>query len=187
MDLFESSIWYIEPLHFKAIKPHLDLFRVVRKQYTSGSRLNKEGAFEKFYLKFRYDYVNMAKDCVHSKKILNDCHIYPPPRPDMCVTGSPFWFKVKKYDHDGDKMTPESITMEFWKDFRQRKVTMNILNMSFYEITKEINYELSQDPKIEIGDVIVSCRRVFKGMNHSFFGRKCLLDFKWGKYNYTRI
>ena len=102
----------------------------------------------------------------------------------MSVTGAPFWFKVQKYDNDGNKMTPESITMEFWKEFKKRKISINILNMSFYEIAKEINIELSQDPKIATKDVIISARRIFKGKKSGFFGNKCLLDFKYGKYNY---
>ena len=183
-DLFESSIWYIEPLHLKAIEPHLKLFKTVRKEYSTGSRIHQEGGFAKFYLKYRYDYIYMAKDCIESKKLLRDCHINPPPRPDMSVTGAPFWFKVQKYDNDGNKMTPESITMEFWKEFKKRKISINILNMSFDEISKEINDELSQDPKIAIGDVIISARRIFKGKNDGFFGMKCILDFKYGKYNY---
>ena len=185
MDLFESSIWYIEPLHTKAIKPHLTLFKAVRNEYSTGSRIHQEGGFSKFYLRFRYDYIYMAKDCIRSKKLLRDCHINPPPRPNMSVTGAPFWFKVQKYDNDGNKMTPESITMEFWKEFKKRKISINILNMSFYEISKEINTELSYDPKISIGDVIISARRVFKGKNDGFFGNKCLLDFRYGKYKYN--
>jgi len=55
--------------------------------------------------------------------------------------------------------------------------------MSFAEITKEMNAELSQDPKISVDDVIISCRRVFKGKNKGFFGNN-FLDFKYGKYNY---
>ena len=184
MDLFEASIWYIEPLHLKAFKPHLNLFNIVRKEYVSDSRIRREGGFATFYLKFRYDYIYMAKDCIRSKKMLRDCHINPPPRPNMSVTGAPFWFKVQKYDNYGNKMTPESITMEFWKEFKKRKISIKILNMSFDEITKEINVELSNDPKISIDDVIISARRIFKGKNSGFFGNKFLLDFKYGKYTY---
>ena len=184
MDLFESSIWYIEPLHMKAIEPHIKLFNIVRKEYADDSRINKEGGFSTFYLKSRYDYICMAKDSVRSKKLLRDCHIHPPPRPNMSVTGAPFWFKIQKYDNYGKKMTPESITMEFWKEFRKRKISINILNMPFDEITREINAELSYDPRISTGDVIISARRIFKGRNDGFFGRKCLLEFKYGKYKY---
>jgi len=98
-------------------EPHLKLFKLVRKEYSTGSRIHQEGGFATFYLKSRYDYIYMAKDCIRSKKLLRDCHIIPPPRPNMSVTGAPFWFKVQKYDNYGNKMTPESITMEFWKDF----------------------------------------------------------------------
>ena len=95
MDLFESSIWYIEPLHIKAIEPHIKLFNIVRKEYVGDSRINKEGGFAEFYLKYRYDYIYMAKDCIRSKKLLRDCHIIPPPRPNMSVTGAPFGLKYK--------------------------------------------------------------------------------------------
>ena len=81
MELFESSIWYIEPLHLKAIEPHLKLFKAVRKEYSTGSRIHREGGFATFYLKSRYDYIYMAKDCIRSKKLLRDCLLYTSPSP----------------------------------------------------------------------------------------------------------
>jgi len=183
-ELIEASMWYIQPLHHMAIIPHIILFNIVKSEYSRDSKIHKEGSFSIYYLKSRYDYVHMAKDCIKYNKLLRDCNIIPSKKGiNSHVRGHPFWFPIQHTKNDGTRMNEEEVSIAFWKDFVHNGVSLNILNMNFkriaFEINKEIRIECNYGKNIECSDedIANACKKICNNKNTGWFG------FVWHYYN----
>ncbi|CAM9532742.1 unnamed protein product [Pylaiella littoralis] len=179
---------------YTAITPHVKLFNIVKGEYTNDSTINSyDGIFWKYYLKNRWSYVNMARDCVKNKKYLRDCNILPPSGPNTSVTGDPFWFKINHTRDDGYKNTPGEICDSFWKSFRKTGCSLYVMGMTFGEIVYYINdilfTETSYMPLVQItkGDLVLSCRRYFTGKPVGWVGYKCFNDFENGVFKKSSV
>lgn len=172
---------------FVAIRPHIKLFGIVQKEYDDTSTINKEHAFSAYYLNNRWDYVNMARNCVRSKRLLGDCHITPL-RNNGIVDDGPFWFKVVQTRSDGFKLSPEEICDLFWKKLNKEGFSLHVLGMTFQEVTDNINFCIQEDKehsvpvKVALGDVVLSCKKINKNKNRTWYGYKCLLTLDTGKF-----
>lgn len=172
---------------FVAIRPHVKLFNIVRREYQETSTINQEGSFSRYYLNNRWDYVNMARDCVNNRKLLIDCKITPI-RKGSVVDNGPFWFKIVQTRPDGSKLSPEEICDLFWRKLNKEGFSLYILGMTFQEITENINFCITEDAehsisaKVTMGDVVLSCKKINKNKNRSWYGYKCLLTLDTGKF-----
>ena len=171
---------------FAAIYPHIKLFGIVQKEYDEKSTINMEGSFSTYYLKNRWDYVNMARGCVKSKNLLYNCRIKPL-REGSVVDEGPFWFKVVQTRPDGNKLTPEDICDAFWKKLNKEGFSLYVLGMTFQYITYTINFCLQEERdavpvKVTLGDVVLSCKKINKNKSRSWYGYPCLLALDTGKF-----
>lgn len=172
---------------FVAIFPHIRLFRIVQKEYDETSTINKEYAFSAYYLNNRWNYVNMARGCVHNKTLLYDCKIKPR-RKDDVVDDGPFWFKIVQTRSNGFKLNPEEICDLFWKKLNKEGFSLHILGMTFQEVTDNINFCIQKDKehtvptKVTLGDVVLSCKKINKNKNRAWYGYKCLITLHTGKF-----
>ncbi len=172
---------------FAAIKSHIKLFNIVRSEYDEESTINREGSFSTYYLNNRWDYVNMARECVRNKNILYSCNITPL-RKGSAVDGGPFWFKIEQTRSDGYKLSPEEICDLFWKKINREGFSLYILGMDFHEITTNINSCIQESKehavpmKVTLGDVVMSCKKINKDKSRSWYGYPCLLALDTGKF-----
>ena len=173
---------------YVAIQPHIKLFNIVKGEYSKDSTINTGETFGKYYLRNRWNYVNMARDCIRSKTALRNCNIIPPKTINTCVTGEPFWFDIVQTRFDGDKLSSEEICDRFWKSLNGTGCSLYILGMTFNDITNHINecIEMSNEHpvpvNVKIGDVVCSCRKINKKKNQGWFGRKCLGEYNNGSF-----
>lgn len=178
---------------FVAIRPHIKLFNIVKKEYSETSTINQGEMFSTYYLTNRWCYVNMARDCVKSKKMLRDCNIVPPGSPNSCTTYEPFWFKIVQTRSDGYKLNPEEICDLFWKSFNKTGCSLYILGMTFQQITNNINMLIQEATEhtlpvhVTVGDVVLSCRKINKKKNKGWFGYLCIHDFENGRFKKSNV
>ena len=172
---------------FVAIRPHIKLFNIVRKEYDEKSTINREGSFSAYYLNNRWDYVNMTRDCVKSKNLLYNCKINPLQKGNVVDEG-PFWFKIVQTRPDGTKLNPEEICDAFWKKLNKEGFSLYILGMTFQYIAYNINFCIQGEKKhavpvkVTLGDVVLSCRKINKNKGRSWYGYKCLITLDTGNF-----
>ena len=195
-----------------AIKPHIRLFNTVKSMYPRDSRINTGHKFAEMCLGRRWDYINMARDCIGDKGLLRKCNIVPMFEHNRCETGYPFWFKIQHTRSDNYKHTEEEICRDFWIKFLKTGSSLYVLNMTFEEITININEIIRRETRflkktvVSVGDVVIGLRdeferrekrslknkedciikyRPYVSKNDGWFGRICYTDFKKGYFEKT--